>query len=170
MGLEAKCVASVGGLESEGVAKLETEAVYFKGEMRLKIPLAGIQSVEARDGWLWIASASAGEVSFQLGPAAEKWASKILHPKSRIDKLGVKHGMEVMLLGLDDPGFLSELKPIASRVVQDARSKDMDVIFWRVDRAADLEKLAGLRLRIKPAGAIWILALIPVTARAKFTA
>jgi hypothetical protein len=36
------------------------------------------------------------------------------------------------------------------------KGKDYDVAFLLVESTTDLQRLAGLRARIKPAGAIWI--------------
>jgi len=60
------------------------------------------------DGELRLQTAE-GLAVFHLGAAAEKWCEKILHPKSRIEKLGVKPGAKVSLLGDFAPDFLDEL-------------------------------------------------------------
>src|SRR6516162_3435406 len=98
MGNEATCRVRFGKQESEGKALLETSEIIFRGDFRLKIPFSGIQSATAADGELRLKTADAVTV-FHLGDAAEKWCEKIRHPKSRIEKLGVKAGMRVSLLG-----------------------------------------------------------------------
>ena len=57
-----------------------------------------------------------GPVSLTLGDAAEKWALKIQHPPSRLDKIGVKPEWRVSVLGLSDRTFLGELE----RAVRDS--------------------------------------------------
>ena len=44
----------------------------------------------------------------QLGKAAEKWAAKIRNPTTRADKLGIKPGVTVRLVGEFDAGFVAE--------------------------------------------------------------
>jgi hypothetical protein len=73
-----------------------------------------------------------------------------------IDKLGVKPGMRVSLVGFDDPGFRADL---ASRgaLVEEPPSPGLDLLFYRVGRPADLAQIRELRLLIHDAGAIWVL-------------
>ncbi len=89
MGNEANCKVQFGKQRSEGTALLETSEILFRGEFRLKIPFSTIKSVKALDGELRLQTAK-GLAVFHLGAGAEKWREKILHPKSRIEKLGVK--------------------------------------------------------------------------------
>lgn len=110
MGQEARCRARVGDKASEGKALLETDELVFRGGdgLRLKVPFKEMRSVEARDGELRI-EFSDGSAVFELGAQAEKWAHKILNPKSLLDKLGVKAGMRVLVLGVEDKGFVADL-------------------------------------------------------------
>jgi hypothetical protein len=64
----------------------------------LKIPFGGVKSIDMKRGVMKIAF-SGGEAAFHLGPGAEKWAEKIRNPRRLLDKLGVKPGMKVSLLG-----------------------------------------------------------------------
>ena len=41
--------------------------------------------------------------------AAEKWALKIRYPRSLLDKLGVKPGARIAVLGSFEPYFLADL-------------------------------------------------------------
>src|SRR5438132_11904928 len=98
MGNEATCQVHFDRQQSEGKALLETSEILFRGEFRLKIPFSTIKSAKAMDGELRLQT-SHGLAVFHLGAAAEKWRDKILHPKSRIEKLGVKAEARVSLLG-----------------------------------------------------------------------
>ncbi len=89
MGNEVRCIVRFANQESEGKALLETSEILFRGGFRLKIPFSTIKSAKAVDGELRLQIAE-GFAVFQLGAAAEKWCEKILHPKSRLEKLGVK--------------------------------------------------------------------------------
>src|SRR5262249_33676532 len=109
MGQEATCTARWGQKRSAGKALLETNEILFRGDFRLKIPLASITSVKAADGELRVQTAE-GPVVFELGPAAEKWCEKILHPKTRLEKLGVTSGAGVAIIGSFEAEFLEELR------------------------------------------------------------
>src|SRR6266705_2055358 len=112
MGQEVVCVAEMGGRREKGRALLESSESVFRGasrQFRLKIPFAKIQSVRAFDGELRLKTLD-GEAVFTLGAAAEKWLDKIKNPKSRLDKLGVKPGASVALVGSFETDFLDELR------------------------------------------------------------
>src|SRR6266705_3605617 len=108
MGNEVTCHVQFGKQQSEGKALLETSEILFRGEFRLKIPFSTIKSAKAVDGELHLQTAE-GLTGFHLGSAAEKWRDKILHPKSRIEKLGVKPGARVSLLGEFETEFRREV-------------------------------------------------------------
>ena len=73
-----------------------------------------------------------------------------------LDKLGVKPGLKVSVIGLDDPAFLEQLQDRSVDVSSRAR-KGSDLIFFYLDDRRDLPRLAGLRASLKPAGALWAL-------------
>jgi len=73
-----------------------------------------------------------------------------------LDKLGVKPGLKVSVIGLDDPSFF---RPLADRS-GDASSrprKFSDLIFVYMKDRGDLPRLRVLRPYLKPAGGIWVL-------------
>jgi hypothetical protein len=77
--------------------------------------------------------------------------------RSRLDKLGVKEGMRVAALRLDDTQFLQELSRRTDDIVQRRPRKDTDLIFLLAMGPQDLRRLSRLRSTIKPNGAIWVL-------------
>lgn len=157
MGQEAECTVTVGTQTSKGRAYLETDALIFRGEFRLSIPYSHITSLRARDGRLIVGS-PAGTATFLLGSRAEKWAHAIQHPKSLIDKLGVKPGDRVAVLGVADVDFLVQVRSRAAAIPRGRLAKDLDVIFFQADRAPALGRLTGLRAYLKPSGGIWVVA------------
>jgi hypothetical protein len=155
MGNELKCTVRFGKGTSEGKALLETNEVLFRGEFRLKIPFASIKSAKVVDGGLCLQTAD-GLAVFEIGPAAEKWREKILHPRTRIEKIGVKPGAKVSLLGSLDAEFLDELKPLASSVTKDKVAADSDTIFFVADSLKELSSVAKIAKSLKGATALWI--------------
>jgi hypothetical protein len=155
MGNELKCTVRFGKEVSEGKALLETSEIIFRGEFRLKIPFVSIKSVKAVDGELRLQTAD-GLAVFEIGPAAEKWREKILHPKTRIDKIGVKPGGKVTLFGALDADFLSELKSFGVAVTKDKVLAEADAVFFAADSAKELSTVAKIAKSLKDAMALWI--------------
>ena len=155
MGNEVKCTAWLGNQQSEGMALLETSEILFRGKFRLKIPFSTIKSAKAVDGELRLQTAE-GAVVFGLGAAAEKWRDKILHPKSRIEKLGVKPGAKVSLLGDFDPEFLDELGKLTKSVSKGKVAADSEWIFFAADSKKDLLVLPKVSKSLEGAAALWI--------------
>jgi hypothetical protein len=155
VGNELKCTVRFGKETSEGKALLETSEVLFRGEFRLKIPFASIKSAKAVDGELHLQTVN-GLAVFEIGPAAEKWREKILHPKARIEKIGVKPGTKVSLVGGFDAEFLEELKLLAGSVTKDKVAADSDTIFLAADSLKTLSGVAKIAKSLKGATALWI--------------
>jgi hypothetical protein len=155
VGNEVKCTARLGKQESEGKALLETSEILFRGDFRLKIPFSTIKSAKAVDGELRLQTAE-GLAVFHLGAAAEKWRDKILHPKSRIEKLGVKPGAKVSLLGGFDPEFLDELGKLTKSVGIGKVAADSEWIFFAADSKKALGALSKISKSMAGAAALWI--------------
>ena len=155
MGNEAACKVKFGKQQSEGKALLETSEILFRGDFRLKIPFSTIKSAKAVEGELRLQTAE-GLAVFHLGAAAEKWCDKILHPKSRIEKLGVKPGAKVSLLGDFDAAFLTEVKALTKSMSKDKVATDTECIFFAADSKAELAALRKISKSMKGATALWI--------------
>jgi hypothetical protein len=155
VGSEVQCTAWWGKQESEGKALLETSEILFRGEFRLKIAFATIKSAKAVDGELRLQTAQ-GAVVFGRGPAAEKWRDKILQPKSRLEKLGVKPGAKVSLLGDFDAGFLAEIGKLTKSVGKNKFAPDSEWIFFSADSKEDLGAMPKISRSMKGAAALWI--------------
>jgi len=72
--------------------------------------------------------------------------------RSLLDKLGVKDGMRIAVLDIDDDDFKTEL---AERDVKPVRRGPADIVVLGIDEPADLARLPGLIDRIRPDGALW---------------
>jgi len=155
MGSEAKCTVRVGKEVSEGRALLETSEILFRGGFRLKISFASIKSAKAVDGELRLETAD-GLAVFELGPAAEKWRAKILHPKSRMEKIGLKPKRRISLLGHFEAEFLEELEELQTSVTKDKVTADSDAVFFAADSRNELRQVAKVRKTVEGATALWI--------------
>ena len=153
MGREARCRVRFNDEVGEGTVRLETEELVFRGPFRLRIRFSETVSVEAVDGRLQV-SFPEGTAAFELGPAeAERWAERILHPPTLMDKLGVKPGARVVVLGVDDESFWADLRRRTDDVA--TGGGPADVVIWAVDDAAGLAALSQMEDWIQPDGAIW---------------
>ena len=156
MGNEAICKVRFGKQESAGKARLETSEVLFRGDFRLKIPFSSIKSGKAVDGELRLQTEE-GLASFHLGSGtAEKWLEKILHPKSRIEKLGVKPAAKVSLIGKFDSEFLSEVADLTQSVTKGKAASDSEHIFFAADSKEDFSALSKIAKAMSGAAALWI--------------
>jgi hypothetical protein len=73
-----------------------------------------------------------------------------------IDKLGVKPGQRLAVLGVESAEFLADL---TSRVPEYSRGKriaDADLIFFSAEARGDLSRLESLGRSIRKNGAIWV--------------
>ncbi len=73
-----------------------------------------------------------------------------------IDKLGVKPGQKIAVLGAESAEFLTDL---AARVPDYSRGKRIagaDLIFFSAERVKDLANLKSLSRSIAKNGAIWV--------------
>jgi hypothetical protein len=72
-----------------------------------------------------------------------------------LDKLGIKPGMRVAVIGVDDAGFMTDLQAHTDDITTGAPLHDTDAVFLTVEGPDDMRRLTELRGRIQPGGAVW---------------
>jgi hypothetical protein len=151
VGKEAQVRAVFAEGEDFGRLQLELPKLTFRGSQRRVYEGQDLADVRAEAGDLVLADGS----RFVLGerPAAS-WADAILNPKSRLDKLGVKPGMRVAVLGIADDVLAGELAGRAVAVVNDL--SELDILFYAADSGAELDRLPELIPALAAKGALWI--------------
>jgi len=154
MGYDCVSTLTIDGRSFRGTAVLEQKELVFRGDLRLSIPLSLVEEVHVREGDLFLTFGGRRAV-LTLGADAAKWAGRISHPPSRAEKLGIKSGMRIALIGLDDPALLDEIESTGASLVG-AASKALDLIFFAARTPRDLERLTPLPARLKPSGALWL--------------
>jgi hypothetical protein len=154
MGLDTTCTATFKHQRSEGRVLLETDHVLFRGDFRVKLPVSSITSIKASRGTLTLGTAD-GVLALQLGPAAEKWAAKLSSPKSLVEKLGVKPGARVAIVGISDEEFVEDLRRTGAMVTTRPTATLNDIIFFTVSAPKDLDRFTSLQKSLAPAGALW---------------
>jgi len=155
MGNEVTGAVREGKERHEGRILLETSELLFRGpHYRLKIAFVEMRAVQAANGELRIDTKD-GALAFEVGTVAQKWREKILHPKTRVQKLGVKDGTPVRLLGDFDADFMKELKSSKANVGGVSPSEAQN-IFLAIDGKSSLATIAKHARRMKGAEVLWL--------------
>jgi hypothetical protein len=149
MGREARANVRHDGQRAQAKAQLETDELVVRSPFRLTVPRSEIAAARADGDVLTIVYAG-GTVELELGEReAAKWAHEIANPRTLADKLGVKPGQRVRLVGGADP----ELVGSGSRV----DDGEADVVFLYAGAAGDLTQIGRLQDEIARDGAIWVI-------------
>jgi hypothetical protein len=157
MGAEALVTVRIKGRTVAGKARLETDVLQFRGDdLRLSIRFTEISDIAVRGGTLTVTFPD-GSASFELGREAARWAEKIRHPPSRLDKIGAKPEWRASAIGVEDEGFLEELEGAIAHLSIGRVVKDCDAIFFGVNKEAELARLEKLTKSLKANGALWII-------------
>ena len=156
MGDTTSCTLYFEGTSERGTALLEQHDLIFRGPGCLSIPLRDIRSATAEGGKLTVTFAQ-GQAVFEIGTRAARWARRIANPRSRLDKLGVKANMLVVMAGAVHADLLDEVRACGARVLDAPTRGGADLVFYGADRRAALAKVRGLKRALKPAGALWII-------------
>jgi hypothetical protein len=147
MGREARCVVHRDGQRAEAKVLLETDELIVRAPFRLNLRRAEITAARA-DGDRLAVEWPGGTLEIELGEKdAARWSHEIANPKTLADKLGVKPGQRVLLVG--NPG--EELVGAGTRVERGPA----DVVFVAVEAPGDLEQIDVLQHEIASDGAIW---------------
>jgi len=133
-----------------GRLQWEAPRLIFRGAARRVFEGEALNGIQAEDGDLVLADGS----RFVLGqPQAARWAEAVANPPGLLDKLGIKAGMRVGVLAVDDADFdkaLSGRAPLVSVL------ESLDILVWGADNLSDLEAIPDLVPRLAPSGALWV--------------
>lgn len=151
MGKEAQVRAAFADGVDEGRLQYEPPRLLFRGARRRVYQGKDLNGVRAEGGDLVLADGA----RFSLGEkAAASWADAMLNPKGRLDKLGVKPGMRVAVLHVADEALADEL---TARGAEPADGlKDLDILFYAADSAAELSLIGELVPALNDKGALWV--------------
>jgi hypothetical protein len=156
VGAEQICVVTVRGVRARAKVLLESTDLIVRGHDAIgRVSFASMKDVKGKDGVLTF-RAPAGVVSIAVGPAAARWADKILNPPSRLQKIGVKTAWRTAIVGTIDAQFVDELKAAVELVARSRVPRECDAIFLGVAKVVDLSRLISLKASLKPDGALWV--------------
>jgi Protein of unknown function (DUF3052) len=74
-----------------------------------------------------------------------------------LDKLGIRPGMRVALIDIDDPDIRPAIADRTSDLTEGWPEPDTDVVLLGADTPDALAPLEALAARIRPNGAIWVI-------------
>lgn len=152
MGKEAEVEAIFADGPDRGRLQYEAPKLIFRGAQRRAFQGEALNGVRAEGRDLVLA----GGERFALGEKqAAAWAEAILNPKGRMDKIGVKPGMRVGVLGVEDADLAGELSGRGATVVDDLSG--LDLLFHQADDGAALARIGDLVPALGEKGALWVL-------------
>lgn len=156
MGQEAESTLVRGKSRAKGRAHLESDHLLFRGDaVREKVMFATVREARADGDTLHLVHAAGALQLLLPAKTAAKWVAKILNPPTRLDKLGVKSGMRVAIVGVDDADLTREINDRGATIVRESLGS-IDVLFYSAESAGALDRLAALRACLTPAGALWV--------------
>jgi hypothetical protein len=162
MGYETKCRVRVDDhsgkiRDADATVLLETDDLIVRGEARVRIPRASIQRVASRAGVVTITSPTAIVCMTLDDKSAATWHKKLEEPPKRlIDKLDVKPGAKVWLVGVVDERLVEQVHERTSNAVRGRSASNCDVAFVGVESIAQLGRIERALDAINERGAIWV--------------
>ena len=76
--------------------------------------------------------------------------------RTLMDKLGVKPGQRIVVLGVEDAEFLRDLAASVPEYSRGNRINNADLLFFSAEARADLSQLKSLSRLISKSGGIWV--------------
>jgi hypothetical protein len=147
VGREIECKVTMAGQPGHCKVHLDSEAVQIRGEHRATLFFANLRRVEAKSGTLHL-----DDTILELGPEADKWSHKILNPPTLLDKLGLKPGMSIALLGFSDRAFMRD-EPFDTCLVE---GRAYDAVLLHAEDVSQLRALQQIKWAIGPKTMLWI--------------
>lgn len=157
MGREAPCTLRFGERVGEGTAYLDMDELVIRQERRLAVPVSELTVGETEDGRVEV-SFPGGVAVLHLDGAVRRWAESLRGPGDRLDRLGVKPGQCIGVVGEAEEGFVDELRSRAGVVVT-GRSvpAGADIIFMAAKQREELGRIPGLAHCLNPGGLLWVI-------------
>ena len=154
MGSEAICNINWNGVNYNCKVLLETNEIIVRGDLKLKIPFQSIREVKCDSGNLLVCS-DKGTLSVSLGTSASRWQDKIRNPPTLLDKLGIKSGHVVKIIGDAPVEFIELLIASDVRIVKEvSEPSSLYVLF--VETVEELTMLSEIRSQMAKSDCVWV--------------
>jgi hypothetical protein len=161
MSMEAPCTLRVNKEQFAGKARLDADHIDFVGQTKFRFRMAEIREPSFSSGILFF-DFHGNKIALSVGERTAKWYDAVIHPKSPAEKMGVRAGMMVRLVNVDDPSIIESFEAKKAAFVS-GRGDSCDMVLLGVERAVDLRQVSTLAESLEPDGVIWI--ILPKTAR-----
>jgi hypothetical protein len=157
MGAETACAVTFKGKTSTARVRLETNVLQVRGrDLELDVPFNTMKKVVAERGVLSFVHAGK-TLKVAVGAAADRWLDKILHPPSRLTKIGVRPDWRAAIVGHVENEFVDELRAAIATVSVGRALKEADAIFVGISSPSDLDRVSIAKSLIKASGAVWLI-------------
>jgi len=156
MGKELTTKVRIDARDTECKVLLESGEIICRGALKRRFAFGDMKSLRAKAGWVEFRIASE-TVAIEVGDKAGAWVEAIKHPRTRIQKLGIEHGMKVCVVGKADAEGLAELKEAIGSTPARRISEDADVVLLFAAKTDELDGLPTIEANLGERGAVWVL-------------
>lgn len=153
MGRETKTEVRSAKLKGEARVHLDSEMLTIGPPFRMKLTLSGLGASSGKDG-LTLAQGTERILIAMSEKEAATWLKSILDPPSLADKLGVKAGLAMTLVGALPDEIVAASKGAA--VLKTLPTKLDAALTITAIRSLDLKLLAALVAALPAKGAVWL--------------
>lgn len=156
MAMESACKLQIGRNHYDGRVRMEADHIDFAGPTKYRFRLSEIRSPRQDTDSLCF-DFHGSPVSLKLSSlrAASNWYEYVLHPRTLVDKLGVKEGYRVRVMNLDDQNLLTMIQSKNATLVSPPATA-CDMVMLGVERPSELRQITDLSEVLPPDGAIWV--------------
>jgi hypothetical protein len=151
MGTVVEGTAVVAGRTVKVHADFASDHVVLRGGLKGEHPYATVAVVSSAGGILRLQVAGA-VAEFPLEEKADSVAQRIRNPPTVLDKLGLRAGLRVHCIALP-----ADLQADIDRLGVLGGRANLDAVLLGADKLADLARIATLRERLAPEGALWVI-------------
>lgn len=153
MGREVKSLVTHGGASVEARAHLDGEMVTIGVPVRAKLRISGLKAVVDAEGVVLQTGREVYRIAMSAKEAAA-WVKAIENPPSLAEKLGLKAGVTVAVIG-EVPGEIEALAEGAARyAAPPARIAAM--VTLAAVKALDVKALTKIARALPEKGAVWL--------------
>jgi len=156
MGKELTTLVRIDTRETECKVLLESGEIICRGALKRRFSFGDMKGLRAKAGWVEFRIASEA-IAIKVGDKAGAWVEAIKNPRTRIQKLGVEHGMKVCVIGKADAEGLAELKAAIGSAPARRVSKGADVVLLFAAKTDELDRLPIIEASLGERGAVWVL-------------
>lgn len=155
MGQEYSGTVIVGGQKVNVRGDFGSDRVRLSGGKRGDVPYKGVEVVSTTKGILRV-RIDGTILEFDVGSTVDRLANKIRKPATRLEKMGIKAGLQIALVGPQDKSFVDELRRNAPTFTDGRPTGLVDVLVYAAKSIDDLADIPALAQHLEPDGGLWV--------------